>query len=318
MCTYNGAAFLEPQLDSLASQRRPPDELIICDDRSEDATQHLVRSWAATVPFEVRFQVNERRLGIIGNFDQAIGLCTGDVIALCDQDDVWLDDKLHRIERAFADRPDLGLWFSDARLIDEQGQSLPDMLWQRFGLDDRARMEFTGPNRLARLLRRSVVTGATMAFAARYKHVVLPIPRNCPEHLHDRWITTLVAAVAPITGSPEPSILYRQHGGQAMGAARRRGPVEIFRSRMQRRGDLIANDLKAVRIIQDRLMERAPDQVTPEARATLADRRRLLEMRVNRPRSPWRRASAVIGSMLSGDYGRHAEGLPSAVKDLLL
>jgi glycosyltransferase involved in cell wall biosynthesis len=318
MCTYNGAAFLQEQLESLASQARPPDEVIICDDASEDMTRELVCSWADTVPFDVRFEMNGERLGIVGNFEKAISLCTGDIVALCDQDDVWLDDKLEGIERAFNDQPSLGLWFSDAKLIDERQQTLPDMLWQRFGLDEHIQKQLTGPYRLARLLRRSVVTGATMAFAAKYKIPILPIPQDCPGYIHDRWIATLIAALAPIACSSRPGIFYRQHGGQALGAAQRRSPLEILGSRLRRRPDLIADDLKAVRLIQSRLIDRVPEQITPEARTTLAERTRLLEMRLNRPRSHLRRASVVIRSLISGEYRRHAEGLTSAAKDLLL
>jgi glycosyltransferase involved in cell wall biosynthesis len=318
MCTYNGARFLRSQLQSLASQSRAPDELIICDDQSVDKTAELVRSWAATVPFEVRFHVNDQRLGVISNFEKAISLCTGELISLCDQDDIWLDDKLADAQRAFERHPQLGLWYTDARLISENGQPLLGTLWQRFGLNERARRSVTGPNRLARLLRRSVVTGATMAFAVRHRGLVLPIPKDCPEYIHDRWIATLIAAAAPIASSSRPSMLYRQHAGQAMGAAPIRGPVEVLKSRVRRRQDLMEDDLKAARIIQTRLTERAGDEMTAQARANLAERIRLLEMRVNLPGARLRRVIPVTRSLIAGQYNRHAEGPASAAKDLLL
>jgi len=318
MCTYNGARFLGPQLDSLVSQARQPDEVVICDDQSEDETAEFVRSWARQTPFPVNFRVNDRRLGVVGNFNKAISLCSGDLIALADQDDVWLSYKLSDTERAFEDQPKLGLWFSDGRLVDEEQQPLPITLWQAFRLDKHWQEHVTGPLRLARLLRRSVVTGATMTFAARYKPLVLPAPEDCPGYIHDRWIATLIAAVAPSACSPRPSILYRQHSGQVRGAAEIRGPFESLKARMPRRHDLIENDLAAAHALAHRLAERAPDQVTPEARTILAERIRLLEMRAKLPSARLSRAIPVVRGLISGDYSRHAEGLASAAKDLLL
>jgi len=157
-----------------------------------------------------------------------------------------------------------------------------------------------------------------MTFAARYKPLVLPAPEDCPGYIHDRWIATLIAAVAPSACSPRPSILYRQHSGQVRGAAEIRGPFESLKARMPRRHDLIENDLAAAHALAHRLAERAPDQVTPEARTILAERIRLLEMRAKLPSARLSRAIPVVRGLISGDYSRHAEGLASAAKDLLL
>jgi glycosyltransferase involved in cell wall biosynthesis len=318
MCTYNGAKFLQEQLDSLVSQTRQPDEVVICDDRSSATTVEIVQSWSADAPVAVDFQINDRRLGVVGNFNKAISRCSGDLIALCDQDDVWLDHKLSQTEQAFVDRPDLGLWFSDGGLVDEERRPLPTMLWEAFGLDRRGQAELAGPQRLALLLRRSFVTGATMTFAAGYKPLVLPAPENCPGYIHDRWIATLIAAVAPIHCSPEPSILYRQHQAQVRGAAHKRRPVESLRARIPRRRDLMANDLTAARSLAHRLFERAPGEVTPETRTIINERVHLLEMRTTLPAHRLARLAPIARSVFSGDYSRHAEGLASAAKDLLL
>jgi hypothetical protein len=318
MCTYNGAKFLQAQLDSLVSQARKPDEVVIRDDRSSDETADIVRIWAADTPFRVDFAVNDQRLGVVGNFNATIARCSGDVIALCDQDDVWLDHKLVRIDRAFGERPELGLWFSDGRLVDEDERPLPIMLWERFGLDRRGQVEVTGAHRLARLMRRAVVTGATMAFAARHMPLVLPAPDDCPGYIHDRWIATLIAAVAPVACSPEPSVLYRQHSGQVRGAAEMRGPLESLKARLPRQRDLIDHDMAAAQMLADRLFERASDQIAPEARTALMERLRLLETRTKLPKARVAKVLPVARRLFSGDYHRHAEGFASAAKDLLL
>src|SRR6476646_4901088 len=119
LCSYNGAAYLSEQLESIAAQTRTPDELVISDDHSTDDTLRLIEEFAATAGFPVRLSVNESNLGTAKNFEKAISLCRGDVIVLSDQDDVWHSDKLESVERIFAARPQLSLVFSNAELVDE-------------------------------------------------------------------------------------------------------------------------------------------------------------------------------------------------------
>src|SRR6185295_6827977 len=101
MCTWNGAAYLRDQLESIAAQTRLPDELIMCDDASIDGTPAIARAFAARAPFPVRLEINEATVGVRQNFTKAIAACTGDLIALSDQDDVWRPDKLRVIEDRF-------------------------------------------------------------------------------------------------------------------------------------------------------------------------------------------------------------------------
>ena len=107
MCTFNGAAWVEQQLASLAQQRRRPDELVICDDQSTDGTYDILTRFAVQAPFPVRLVRNDRQLGVTPNFSQAIGLCTGDNIALSDQDDQWGKRKLEVLEERLLEDEDL-------------------------------------------------------------------------------------------------------------------------------------------------------------------------------------------------------------------
>ena len=90
MCTYNGGKYLREQLISIAKQARLPDELIVCDDVSNDATLQILNEFQKMAPFPIRIHRNGVRLGVTKNFEQAIALCNGDIIALSDQDDVWM------------------------------------------------------------------------------------------------------------------------------------------------------------------------------------------------------------------------------------
>src|ERR1051325_7345189 len=108
MCTYNGAEFLPAQWESILAQSRPPDEIVVCDDGSSDQTRSLLEQLAKESSIPVTLRFNQANLGSVKNFEQAIRLCTGEIIALSDQDDVWRNDKLQTIEETFANilRPD--------------------------------------------------------------------------------------------------------------------------------------------------------------------------------------------------------------------
>ena len=88
LCTYNGERFLQEQLDSIAMQTWTPDEVVVGDDGSSDSTLEILERWKQSVPFSVRIERNERNLGFAKNFESTLSRCTGDVVFLCDQDDV--------------------------------------------------------------------------------------------------------------------------------------------------------------------------------------------------------------------------------------
>src|SRR5690606_25937609 len=87
LCTYNAGQYLLPQLQSLANQTRLPDELVVRDDGSDDATLDTLNQFADEVRFPVRIVRNEQRLGPYQNFAAAAGMADGDLLFFCDQDD---------------------------------------------------------------------------------------------------------------------------------------------------------------------------------------------------------------------------------------
>ena len=132
LASYNGERYIGAQLDSIARQTRLPDELVICDDASTDSTEDIVREFARRAPFAVRFFQHERMGSSTRNFELAIAECRGDIIFLCDQDDVWYPNKVETIEAVFIDRPETGAVFTDADVVDENLQPLGSRLWTYF------------------------------------------------------------------------------------------------------------------------------------------------------------------------------------------
>jgi len=107
MATFNGARYLGEQLTSLSSQTVKPLELVVCDDGSTDETAAILQSFSALAPFTVRVFKNAERLGYQQNFIKAASLCKGSLIAFCDQDDIWNDDKLDVVTKYFRQSDDL-------------------------------------------------------------------------------------------------------------------------------------------------------------------------------------------------------------------
>ncbi|RMG82452.1 MAG: glycosyltransferase, partial [Chloroflexi bacterium] len=105
MATYNGEACLNEQLESLVRQEHQPYELVVGDDGSSDRTLDILRAFAARAPFPVRVTVNPERLGFGENFLQTARRCSGEWIAFCDQDDVWLPHKLAACATAIEKEP---------------------------------------------------------------------------------------------------------------------------------------------------------------------------------------------------------------------
>ena len=214
LCVYDGGPFLAQQLESIARQRRVPDELVICDDGSTDGSTGSVERFAVLADFPVRLHGNERNLRTTKNFERAIGLCQGDVIVTADQDDAWYPDKLARIEAEFQRSPDVGLAFSDADLIDGMGRPIGGRLWRSVGFRESARREIDRGDAFQVLLRRPVITGAAMAFRSAIRERVLPIPE---EWTHDHWIGLIAASTTRLMPIGEPLMQYRRHPKNQVG-----------------------------------------------------------------------------------------------------
>ncbi len=317
LCTYNGARFLDPQLDSFATQTRLPDELVVCDDGSTDDTVTILERFKNRAPFPVRIFRNETRLGSTKNFEKAIGLCTGDLIATSDQDDVWLPEKLALSQAALADDDGCGLVFSDADVVDDDLRSSGHRMWDAVHFGRLARRRVRKGRGFEVLLRQWVVTGATMMFRVDYRPCILPIPDNW---VHDGWIAFVIGAMARV-GSVECSTMkYRQHAAQQIGGkklgwkerydlARAMGPP-YFRLAYER--FVLARERLHVFAsrVRDRRFLAMMDRKVEHQRRRLA---------IAESRSRWQRVLWAVSEFLRGGYQRFsAPPCPHFIKDLIL
>jgi len=319
MCTYNGVRFIAEQLASIAAQTRLPDQLIVCDDRSTDATVECVREFARNAPFPVRVVENEKNLGSTKNFERAIELCDGDFIALADQDDVWLPEKLRRLEEALADQG-TGLAFTDGEVVDESLLPLGQRVWQTIRFDEREQRLVRKGHAFAVLLEHNVVTGAALALKAEFRKLILPIPNNLVHDgipvLHDWWAALLVSAVAKVSFVPESLFKYRQHSTQQMGVITRAGGGASPLFDTVRRRNTFLPEIDYIGAIFERLSSVAMSPVRANVLSDLEARLSHLETRAAMPERRLQRIAPVLRELAARRYHLYSNGLMSAAKDL--
>jgi glycosyltransferase involved in cell wall biosynthesis len=228
LATCNGVPRLQRQLASLTLQSRLPNELVVFDDASADATLEILQKFAAEAPFPVRVHSQRERVGTTLNFQSAIAASEGEIIALCDQDDVWHPDKLQRVESEFAADPSLDMVFCDADIVDDNLQPMGHTLWDSIGFNSRAQRMARRRGLASVLVRFNAVSGAGLAFAAHRRPLLLPIG---PGWMHDGWIALILAAVGRCRWIDQPLWAYRQHVKQQIGAGPRslRSRIHIAR-----------------------------------------------------------------------------------------
>jgi glycosyltransferase involved in cell wall biosynthesis len=270
LATYQGERYLPAQLESLVAQQGVDWTLVWRDDGSTDGTVALLEDFAGRTGRARRLAVPAGRAGVFRSFMALLAAAeTSELIAFCDQDDVWLPRKLARAAAAFAAVP------SGVPAVYCSRQQLVDAALQPIGLSPLPQR----PPDFANALVQNIATGCTMVMNAPARALMLSAPMPA-RTLHDWWCYLLVSGCGgTVLYDEEPSLLYRQHGGNLVGApagsltrgwrAMKHGPRGFL--------DLLAHHLDA--------LGAAP--LTAKARA------RLRAMLGLASRSPWRRVSAL-------------------------
>jgi glycosyltransferase involved in cell wall biosynthesis len=311
LCTFNGELFLRQQLASIQQQTRLPDELLVCDDGSSDQTLTIVREFAASAPFPVKLFENEQNLGFAANFERAIRLCEGSLIALCDQDDIWYPTRLQLSEQEFTAHPEIGLVFSDADLINDRNEVAGATLWQRLGFAG-IRHDALLAGQYVVLAKHRFVTGATVMFRACLRDRFLPIGKGW---IHDEWIAMIAAAFSRLKPIDQPLIRYRIHGSQQVG----------FRNKLQQRVQEIPRNQRHWSRLTESVkeLEQLCDFLSPNVLGTMPgvlndyrEHLRFLSFRASLPAKRLARLRPILARHF--EYQVHASGLASTLKDLVL
>ena len=212
LASYNGAKYLREQLDSIARQTYLPSELVICDDGSSDRTLAIVEEFSGTANFQVRLYRNDERLGHRRNFLKCANLCRGDLIAFCDQDDIWLKDKL-AVQSAHFERSSSTLMsYHNATLVDQTGRTLLRKLYRDTNVRF-LRLDNTNKYMMSygftQMFRRDLLLFSSF--------MPQTMNRFVPDEImtHDHWFCLLALIFGQVHYDPACLALYRRHAENA-------------------------------------------------------------------------------------------------------
>ncbi|RIW13389.1 glycosyltransferase family 2 protein [Algoriphagus lacus] len=208
VCTYQGEKFLKEQLDSLISQTYHPFEIVIHDDHSNDGTWEIIELYQSKFPNLIRTHRNRTRLGIKTNFQLAFNDCKGELIAPCDQDDLWHPKKLELMSTRIKNHL---LIYHDSELIDASGNRLGTKISDKF--------RFIKGSDPTPFLLFNCVSGHSMLFHQSLLKDALPFPQV---GYHDHWLVYMAAEKGSIDYMEESLVFFRQHDRNASGYGKRR------------------------------------------------------------------------------------------------
>lgn len=203
LATYNGEKYLREQMDSILNQTVKDFELVVCDDCSSDSTLQILNDYTEN---DARIKVfrNEQNLGFKKNFEKAISLCTGDYIALSDQDDVWTENHLQVLLENIGGNDLIG---ANAFLCNEKAEPI--------GIDllSCSKIDFLPESKddwFFFLLHSNIFQGAACLIKKSLVQKALSIPENVK--FHDYWFAIVAAANNGVAYINECILYYRQHG----------------------------------------------------------------------------------------------------------
>jgi glycosyltransferase involved in cell wall biosynthesis len=217
LTTYNGEKYLNEQFDSLLNQTVQNFKIIIRDDGCTDRTIDIIKEYKIKYPKQIELiEDNLGNLRSSKSFMKLLEYSTAEYIMFCDQDDIWLPNKIEVsfnkiLELERNDGKDISLLvFTDLTVVDEKLSIAQESFWKYQKLNPKISKNWK------KLLAQNVITGCTIIMNKRAKEVSLPFKLEIM--IHDQWIGVNVAKYGKINYLEEQTILYRQHGSNVAGA----------------------------------------------------------------------------------------------------
>lgn len=254
LATHNGEAYINKLIVSIRCQTEHDWQLVISDDHSTDATREVIAKWEAEDPRIGRLAGTKARLGVKDNFNYLLESAAdseAELVFLCDQDDVWREDKLERMLAASRhhDSGDPLLVVSRCKLIGPAGHDCPG------GGALNAAIKDVPEASVADVCSRNLVPGCLMAFTPPLISLACPIPSSAI--MHDWWLLLLTkGAGLRVVLIDEPLVAYRQHTGNIVGAPTRRQAVETLLKRGPRQGEDFLATFDQAQAAQARLQQK--------------------------------------------------------------
>lgn len=203
LAAYKGEKYIAGQIDSILSQLGADDELIVSDDYPSGKTKAVVESFAAK-DGRVKYLEGKGK-GVVKNFENALNACSGDVIFLCDQDDVWLPDKVQTVMAEFENGAQLVM--HDASITNADLNVTNPSCFSVHGAN----------TSLCKNLLKNTFVGCCMAFTKDLLSETMPFPNGIA--MHDWWIALVALKKKRKTVLiQKPLILWRRHGENVTGS----------------------------------------------------------------------------------------------------
>lgn len=213
MATYNGARFIKEQIESILRQTISNIEIVVCDDCSTDETWTILQNYA-TKDNRFRIYQNETNLGFVKNFEKALSLCSGEYIALSDQDDIWMDNHIELLLSGLGEKI---MSCGNALLVDGEGRSL-NTTWKEYEqLDYVPEDDFLKLKSI--ILFRNPYQGASMLFRKELLNYAIPFPSFVS--FHDRWLA-IVACLSGGIAYIDKVLLYYRRASQNVTSNRKK------------------------------------------------------------------------------------------------
>lgn len=212
LASYNGEHYIREQLDSILSGTYKNFCIHVFDDGSSDCTREIIKEYEKRYPGQVVLNENAENKGVVKNFLCGIQAVEEAYIMLCDQDDVWLPDKIEKtmqeMKRVEGEEKEAAIVFTDAKVVDAQLTPQGTSFYKR----SRYKLNQMG---LSYMLMENKLIGCTIMLNYKIKEKITAVPTSA--RMHDWWIALIGAAFGKIAFLEEETILYRQHGSNVVG-----------------------------------------------------------------------------------------------------
>lgn len=217
LATYNGEKYISEQIESILSQTDSNWTLYIHDDGSKDGTEEIIKGYAEKYPKQIIVVEGAATGGAKSNFFFLFHQVEAPFYMCCDQDDVWLPEKIETTRKEMdnlvrGDEEKPCLVFTELRVVDAQLNVIAENMRDYQGLD-------CTNVRLNRALIQNVVTGCTMMVNRVLRDEMIKIKEYEDVLMHDWWATLVAVRFGKVAFVEEPTILYRQHGNNGVGAS---------------------------------------------------------------------------------------------------
>lgn len=215
LASYNGEKYIAEQIESILDQTYKDWFLYIKDDCSTDNTVNIINAYEKRYRDKIKVVVSDKPTGSAkDNFFSILQYSKSDYIMTCDQDDVWIPEKIEitynkmkEAENSYKDIPILV--HTDLKVADENLNIISDSLLKMQNLD-------SSRDKLNNLLVQNIVTGCTVMVNRKLLDYIMTIPKNAI--MHDWWMALIAASLGKIKFIEKPTVLYRQHNHNDVGA----------------------------------------------------------------------------------------------------